>query len=160
MSEATDKYDGLNLPQLLDLMHEIVEPTPVSWMPVTDGWWVLLGWLLVVCGLGTIKWLSRRRANRYRRASLQSLAGIDLEAAGAAAEVAAIVKRTALAAYPRVEVASLTGPDWAEFLRRTTASDAQVASSAPAIARAAYHEDVRAADIVEPARRWVKLHRA
>ena len=37
---------------------------------------------------------------------------------------------------------------------------AQVASGAPAIARAAYDEDVSAADIVEPARRWVKVHRA
>ena len=160
MSEATEKYDGLNLPQLLDLMHGIVEPTPVSWMPQTDGWWVLLGWLLVVCALGFVKWLARRRLNRYRRISLKSLAEIEVEAPEAAAEIAAILKRTALAAFPRNEVASLTGPDWAEFLSRTAAGDTRVTDSAPAIARAAYHDDVRAAEIVEPAKRWVKLHRA
>lgn len=160
MSEAMEKYDGLNLPQLLDLMHGIVEPSAVSWLPQTEGWWVLVGWLLFVCVLGAVKWLARRRRNRYRRASLRSLAGIEVEAPGAAAEIAAILKRTALAAFPRNEVASLTGPDWAEFLSRTAAGDTRVTDSAPAIARAAYHGDIRAAEIIEPAKRWVKLHRA
>lgn len=41
-------YEGLNLPQLLDLMHDIVVPDPVSWLPQTAGWLVMTGWLLVV----------------------------------------------------------------------------------------------------------------
>jgi len=155
-----EKYDGLNLPQLLDLMHGIVEPAAVSWLPQTDAWWVLLAWLLVVCLLGVGKWLKGRRKNLYRRASLRSLADIEMDAPGAAAEVSAILKRTALAAFPRDEVASLTGADWAAFLSRTAAGDPRVADSAPAIARAAYQDDVSAAEIVEPAMRWVKVHRA
>jgi len=160
VSEAPTQYDGLNLPQLLDLMHGIVVPEPVFWMPQTAGWWVLSGWLVAVCLLGLIKWLRRHRRNQYRRDSLEMLGRIDTGDADAAAQVAVIVKRTALAVYAREEVASLTGSEWAEFLARTADGDALVADSAPLIARAAYHVDVSAADIVAPARRWVKVHRA
>lgn len=157
---APARFEGLNLPQLLELMHPIVEPEPVSWLPATVGWWVLLCWLLAVTVLGLARWLVRRRRNRYRRESLKSLGAIDPTAAGAAAEVAAIVKRTALAAYPREEVAALTGTDWSDFLARTAAGEPLVAECAPAIARAAYVDDVSAAEIIEPAMRWVRRHRA
>ena len=60
----------------------------------------------------------RWRRNRYRRdaaRALDSLRGDD----GTAPAVALIVKRTALTAYPRADVAHLYGADWAAFLRRT-----------------------------------------
>ena len=49
MSE--EKYQGLNLPQLFELMHDIVPPEPVPWMPQTPGWWVLLAWIAAVSAL-------------------------------------------------------------------------------------------------------------
>lgn len=42
------RFDGLNLPQLIELMHEVVQPEPVSRLPQTVGWWVVLGWLVAV----------------------------------------------------------------------------------------------------------------
>ena len=32
------EYERLNLPQLLDLMHDLVEPEAVAWTPQTVGW--------------------------------------------------------------------------------------------------------------------------
>ncbi len=164
MSEVGEKYEGLNLPQLLDLMHEIVIPEHVPWVPQTDGWWVLLGWLFAVAGLCAIKYLQYRRRNRYRREALDALDGIRKTAAddpaGSAAAVAALIKRTALAAWPRERVAALYGADWAEFLVRSAGDDPAVAKGAPRIARAAYDPASNGPDLIEPARRWIRKHRA
>ena len=164
MSEVSDKYEGLNLPQLLDLMHDIVVPEPVPWTPQTDGWWVLFGWLLAIVVLSAIKYAEYRRRNRYRREALDVLDDIKDHAAadpaGSAAAVAALVKRTALAVWPRERVASLYGAEWAEFLVESSRNDARVADAAMEIARAAYDPRLNGADLVKPARRWIKVHRA
>ena len=157
---ADENYEGLNLSQLLDLMHGIAVPEPVSWMPVTEGWWVLGIWLFAAFGLSLARYLYRRRRNAYRREALGLLDEIDVTAAGAAADVALIVKRTALAAYARNEVASLHGAAWARFLIESARHDRHVEQSAELIAAAAYREAVDATEIVEPAKRWVKVHRA
>ena len=64
------QYDGLNLPQLLDLMHGLVMPEPVAWLPQTPGWWIVLGWLLAILLLLAWQFPRRRQRNRYRRDAL------------------------------------------------------------------------------------------
>ncbi len=158
-----EEYRGLNLPQLLDLMHALVEPEPVSWMPQTVGWWVLAAW--VVVGAGLLAWHAYGvwRRNRYRQEALAALDAIEARArAGesSAEPVAVLLKRTALAAYPREEVARLYGADWARFLGESSGNDPVVASSAEHLANAAYRADVDATALIEPARRWIEVHRA
>ncbi|MEO1080132.1 MAG: DUF4381 domain-containing protein [Pseudomonadota bacterium] len=160
----SDRFEGLSLSQLLDLMHEIVVPDAVSWTPQTGGWWVVLGWVLVVASLCALRYVEHRRKNRYRREALKSLARIaetaGEEPAASAAAVAELLKRTALAAWPRERVASIYGSAWAEFLVETSAQDADVARAAPLLARAAYDNGIRGADLISPARRWIQCHRA
>ena len=155
-------YAGLNLPQLLELLEPIVLPDPVPLLPVTPGWWVLAGWLLTI-GVGlAVRLRAQHLASRYRRealAAINALADRGLAAADTAAGIAAIVKRTALAAYPRAEVASLAGADWSEFLVRTADDDPLVRDKAGAIAAAAYRP-TDPQEIVEAARRWIRTHRA
>ncbi len=164
MNQVSDKYEGLNLPQLLDLMHGIVVPDPVPWTPQTSGWWVLLGWLVAVVALSALKYVQYRRRNRYRREALDVLDDIDKHAAddpvGSAAAIAALVKRTALAVWPRERVASLHGDEWAAFLVESAGNDSRVAGAAPKIARAAYDPRSSGSELVKPARRWIKVHRA
>ena len=62
--------------------------------------------------MGVRAWL-RWRADGYRRAALRELC----EAPDA--ELPALLKRTALAAWPRGAVASLSGDEWLRFLDRT-----------------------------------------
>jgi hypothetical protein len=108
--------------------------------------------------------MRHRRRNRYRRqaeAELDAIAArVDSEPAAAAAEIAGLVKRTALAAYPRGRVAALHGSDWAGFLRESTNDDATVAGAADRLAAAAYRPDAVGEGLVEPARRWIRKHRA
>ena len=158
------QYDGLNLPQLLDRMHGLVMPEPLEWLPQTPGWWIVLGWFLAVLLLLAGQFARRRQRNRYRRDALAQLRSIAAQTefgpAEAAQHIAALLKRTALAAYPRKDVAALYGRDWAQFLRESSGNDPQVADAADMLAAAAYRPDADGADLARPASRWIRLHRA
>lgn len=104
---------------------EIVLPETVSYVPQTVGWWILL----VVIGLLLAWWVYQRyikwRSNRYRRQALLELALIaqqldqEPERASALAAISALIKRTAIEAFGRSNVAHLSGRLWLEFLDRT-----------------------------------------
>ena len=158
------QYDGLNLPQLLNLMHDLVMPEPVAWLPQTPGWWIVLGWMLAVLLLLAWQFVKRRRRNRYRRDALAELKSIaaqsGLSPAASAQRIAALLKRTALVAYAREDVAALYGQEWARFLSDSAGNDRQVADAADMLAAAAYRPDGDGRPLLRPARRWIRLHRA
>ena len=158
-----NEYEGLNLPQLLDLMLDLAEPAPAAWAPQTVGWLVAALWLvavmLVVSRYTYVSW----RRNRYRRAALAELETIEARAhrgKPAAALLAALLKRTALVAYPRREVAALYGAEWARFLRESAGHSRSVEKSADDLAAVAYRRDPDVAVLIQPARRWIEAHRA
>lgn len=156
------RYEGLNLPDLLELLEPVVYPDSVSLWPATAGWFVLLIWLLGLIVIGVVRWRRRWLANAYRRAARAEIAALrsaDESAEMRAAAIASIVKRTALAAYPRSEVAHLAGSDWETFLERSCRRDPQVVAAAPLLARAAYLPDPDPDAIAEPALRWIEKHR-
>ncbi len=161
MSEA-NPYEGLNLPDLLERMHDLVIPEAVSWLPETDGWWVLLAWLVAMMVLAAHKWRAHRQLNQYRREALASLETLSRSAVPddpqAAARVAELVKRTALSAYPRGEVAGLYGEAWADFLIRTGGNDPVIVDAAGRLATASYAGDVQLAEVLPCADRWIRRH--
>ncbi len=157
-----DEYEGLNLPQLLEQMRDLVEPEAVAWTPETVGWLVATLWLAAVALLVAVRACLSWRRNRYRRAALAELQAIRSrarrgEAVGEA--LAVLLKRTALAVYPRKKVASLHGAGWADFLRRSSRGDRVVARAADELASAAYRRDADVAALIAPAGRWIKVHR-
>ena len=157
-------YEGLNLPQLIELMHELVVPEPVSWIPATTGWLVIGGWLLAVAGIALREFILHRRRNRYRRdaaAMLRELAArTEADPEGVTQGICTVLKRTALQAYPRETVASLSGPDWAQFLCETSNDDPVVVAAATQLATAAYRRDPDPGELLAPAQRWIRVHRA
>lgn len=158
------QYEGLNLAQLLDLLHGIAMPEPVSWMPATQGWWVLLGWVAAIALIGMMQWRAWWRRIRYRREAVAELKLIaskaEADPAAAAADIAALIKRTALAAYPREQVASLYGVRWAQFICSVADNDPVIADAAEQITLAAYRNDIDGRLLIDPARRWIQVHRA
>lgn len=98
-------------PASLENLRDIAVPPPVSWWPPAPGWWVVLATLGVVgLALGWRAWLAWKK-NAYRRQALR-----ELGRAATPQEIAEILKRTALAAFPRSNVASLSGDAWCSWL--------------------------------------------
>jgi len=102
--------DGGNLNNL----HDIVMQPPPGWFPFAAGVWLLLGFVLVVICLLCLRLYIKWRANAYRRAGLALLANAQTND-----DVSVILKRVALAVWPRTEVASLYGTVWSTFLNTT-----------------------------------------
>lgn len=101
-------------PASLSNLRDIVTPPPVSWRPLALGWWLLLAAAAAVILFFALLAWRRWRANAYRRAALR-----ELQAAGDAAAIAEVLKRTALVAGSRVQVASLSGERWVDWLAET-----------------------------------------
>jgi type II secretory pathway pseudopilin PulG len=103
-------------------LHDIAMPQPVSWMPKTWGWAGLAIIILVLLLAAATKAIRRFRRNAYRREALQRLANLEKGITDAARrghalrELAELLKRTALAAWPRARVAPLTRTGWTQFL--------------------------------------------
>jgi hypothetical protein len=156
-------FEGLNLPQLLDLMHDLVRAEPVAWTPQTIGWAVVAVWLVTVTGLIIWHRIQHWRRNRYRREALAELRQIgqqqDLDQQGMAYAIATLLKRTALAAFERSQVADLYGNEWADFLRRSSGNDSLIERNADALGNAAYSKAANGQDLLVPAKRWIQVHR-
>ena len=94
----------------LDRLHDFYQPPPPAWTPQTAAWYILfaiVGLLLIWMAVHLIR---RWFANRYRRAALQELTLLPPK------EFSALLKRTALEAWPRERVAALSGVEWLKFL--------------------------------------------
>lgn len=141
-----------NLIALLDRLVEPPMPEPVSMLPQTAGWWVLGGMVLLAVAVGLWCCWQIWRANGYRRAALRALA----RAQDDPAQIATVLRRAALAAYPRDRVAGLTGRDWIAFLQTTgTFPDA----AAEPLLRGPYAPGIRATGLRAAARSWLRTHR-
>jgi hypothetical protein len=112
-------------PTSLDNLHDILTPAPVPWWPPAPGWYVVGVAVLVLAVWAGWRWWRRWQAVAYRRAALAALQQLkvrstdEAQRATALRELPELVKRTALAAFPRQQVAALSGAAWLTFLDRT-----------------------------------------
>jgi hypothetical protein len=147
------------MPSLQD-MRDIVLPPAISLWPSTAAWAVLAGLVLGVLGWDVVRRVRRWRANAYRREALRA---VDLASSrGDPSAVPALVKRAALAAYPRVRVAGLAGLDWARFLLTTAPTAGFSEADAMTLAQWFYLPEVERRQskgaVVTVARRWIARH--
>ena len=109
-------------PASLQNLNDIVLPVTVGWWPLAPGWYFLIGLFLIALAWLSYRSLQRWIKNRYRRAALTELQLLadDTQSAekrdSSLRQLPALLKRTALSAYPRNQVASLSGDDWYGFL--------------------------------------------
>jgi len=105
---------------LIHGIDEIILPSNISWWPSAPVWQVLgvIVSLLMVVQVGRLAkhWWQ----NRYRREALRQLTSIQQQENTRLQDVIALLpyylKVTALQAYPRKDVASLSGGSWLKFL--------------------------------------------
>ena len=148
-------------------------PEPVSLLPRTVGWYVVMALVaaLLVWAVGRLR--RRYAANRYRREALAELDALvaRLEDKGGRYDVAArlpvLLKRVALTVAPREEVAALTGKDWLAFLDRLYGGDGfskgpgrllpKLAYGTPAFLSGVPRADIDA--LLRLTREWLGRHR-
>lgn len=152
-----------NDPADLSNLRDIVLPPTVSYWPPAPGWWIVAAALLALLALFFARQLIRHRHDAYRRAALKELAALPapLDAEGAQS-LSAILKRAALVAFPRAEVAGLTGIAWLRFLDTTGRMQAFESGPAAPLPQIALGASVPSDDraIRNAARDWIRRHRA
>ena len=164
----------VNAPELraaLLKLADIVTPRPPGWAPRTWGWAALAVIVSALAAGALLVWRRRREAERYRVEALEELARLEGrvaqgDTAGALTELPVLLKRVALAVWPRAEVASLSEWRWTDFLAARGAHEVpdRLANllregeyRAPATLAAQSAEDARAR--LGEARRWIEAHR-
>jgi hypothetical protein len=136
-------------PADLSNLRDIVVPPAVSFWPPAPGWWAVGVACLVAAGLAIAVALRHWQRNAYRREALRALETAEGN------DISAILKRTALVAFPREQVASLSGPAWLAFLDRTGGT----AFSNTGLLALTYGGTADRAAVVAQARRWIERHR-
>ena len=109
----------------LSALRDIHLPEAVPLWPPAPGWWVAAG--LVVALAVALRLVQLRRRRSVSRAALRELDRLEREhektrdAGVYAVRLSALLRRVALARFPRNEVASLHGETWIDFLNRASA---------------------------------------
>jgi hypothetical protein len=103
-------------PASLDHLHDLAMPGPVPWWPPAPGWYVLAAVILLAGAWQGWRGYQRWRGNRYRRAALRELAK-----ANTVAQVAEVLRRTALSIVPRETIANLSSTAWTNWLVKVCA---------------------------------------
>lgn len=145
-------------------LRDIAVPPPVPWWPPAPGWWILAAALLAAAVVLALRWFARWRTDAYRRAALRELAVLEaaagsMPAGELAAAVSTLLKRTALAAFPRTDAASLSGAAWIDFLDRTGGTFTGPARLLPQLAYGAPADAAALPAIFMAARGWITGHR-
>jgi hypothetical protein len=141
----------------LDKLHDFYQPTPPAWTPQTIGWYVsfaIIGLFLLWIIVRTIrKWL----ANRYRREALRELVSLPPN------QFSTLLKRTALAAWPREKIASLSGEAWLSFLSETARGSSFQNSPGDRIEEVALRPSTLSTEDEQALRKatadWIRRHR-
>lgn len=150
-------------------LHDIVLPGPVPWWPPAPAWYVAGLLLLLLLGWLALAGYRRHRSRRYRVDALAELAAIESAAGGPAKRqdalraLPALLKRTALACWPRDRVASLSAADWWRFLDDSSGGEAFSGSYGALLEELSYRENARVTDteiqgLLTASRHWIRHH--
>ncbi|MFZ5764442.1 MAG: DUF4381 domain-containing protein [Thermodesulfobacteriota bacterium] len=150
-------------PDPLAALRDIHLPDPVSPWPPAPGWWIV-GLLGVGLFIGSFV-LGRRWRHRtaYRRKALHELQRLadTPDHRLIVDELAALVKRVAIAGFGHQQVARLSGEEWLRFLDRTGRTNQFTVGPGRALGEDRYRRAVTAD--VEALRRlvgrWIRGHR-
>ena len=145
-------------PTSLDNLYDIIEPASVSlWWPLAPGWWIVIGLLLIILLSLAIRGIRNYQKNAFRRVALR-----ELETLQSPHALPALLKRVALAVYPREQVAGLSADRWIAFLNqevpksfdKTTASILTTLDYGKPKLNEEQHSN-----LIHAVRYWVKKHK-
>lgn len=165
----------MNELELLNQLKDIHLPAEIGLWPLAPGGWLVLTLTLLLVAALLYFGRKHHRKNAYRRAALHELKTIEytyLQGTTGTADtvkfesaLVQLLKRTALTAYPRSEVARLTGEQWLRTMDQLAGLnqfdtalgrcllDRRFAPHGHAI------DQAQAQALLKLARDWIKKHR-
>ena len=147
-------------------LNPLREPAAIGWWPLAPGWWLLIILMFIAAAFLTWRLLAHYRRNAYRRQAIAELQAIrkrwknDGDDSICLTQTNALLKAAALHAFPRRDIASVSGDQWRDFLHNSSRTDGQFEIDA---LQAQYHPSAGAADVgahLDASDRWLRSHRA
>ena len=172
MTDSLTTYsDTLIYNPKLSNLKPIFMPDRITFEPVTAGWYIVLG-MLVLLFIIIAFWLFKRyQANAYRRSSARELLNLkpEIEKSNASQliqKISTILKTTAFKSYPREKVAKLSGTNWQNFLITTITSGSCYKTSFALLDHQYFSENqtnkIDSTDIeklIDASVKWIRGHR-
>lgn len=146
-------------------LNPLREPAAIGWWPLAPGWWLLIALVLIAAGFLAWRLIARYRRNAYRRQAIAELQAIrnrwenNGDDGLCLTQTNALLKAVALRAFPRRDIASVSGEQWRDFLNNSSGTDGQF-EIAPL--QAQYQPSSDAADVgahLDVSDRWLRSHR-
>ena len=141
----------------LNRLADIIEPEPVSWWPLAPGWWIIIAFAFVGIAYTGIRLFLKWRRDAYRRFACSELDRMGERVT--VEEVNALLKRTALCAWPRKAVASLNCGSWITFLETNGPLTTEAAAALGRSYSSRKLSKEEAQNLKESVRDWIKRHR-
>ena len=143
-------------------LRDVHLPPPISLWPPAPGWWITLG--LVMMGVILCLWILRnRRRKQSCRLAMNELSAIKQyyethrDDQWLIQRLSVMVRRYALARFPRTEVAGLAGMAWLQFLDRSGRTNQFTDGIGHLLSSGPYQQQsVSAAELVPLIEQWIK----
>jgi hypothetical protein len=149
---------------LIHGIDEIILPQAISWWPTAPGWQVLGTLILLLLFLQLGRTARRWWQNRYRREALRQLDSVPEDSR--LASLPYYIKVSALHAYPRQDVACLSGAKWLAFLDSHYDGPSFSTGVGKKLLAISYLpteqwqlSDQEGAALIRMSRRWISKHR-
>ncbi len=154
------------MPNASDPLQELRDvhlPDPISWWPPAFGWWMIVVALFVVVCL--VLWArAYRQRTRPRRLALAQLQEVKQQFAAHSDEqqtitlLSGLLRRVAIAVFPRSHVAGLSGQSWLQFLDQTGHTTQFSDGPGQCLLSGPYqpHGPASAADLIPLIERWIQ----
>lgn len=139
---------------------EVQPPPDISWMPQTMGWAIVAALLGAPLLYAVYLAVRRYHRNAYRREALEELSNLDAQKDYHL--LPRLLRRTALSAYPRDQVAALSGLEWETWLDQKCPGCQFASAYRGQLSKLAYarkrHLDASA--LCQQVSLWIKKHEA
>lgn len=158
-------------PDSLSQLRDIHLPPEPGFWPPAPGWWLLAGIIIGLIIFGFILFLRWQRRAALRQAlfeldGIESRYSTNQNQTQLTINISQLLRRSALTAFPRNQVASLTGEEWLTFLYHTGKSDFFKSPDALILTTGPYQKNdaclcggsVKASQLIDETRNWIKTN--
>lgn len=141
-------------------------PDPIGFWPPAIGWWIITVIAITFLALLTIQAHRRWKKNRYRSVALKQASEAFAKyqehqsSHRFAHDCNELLKKVALRAFPKNDVAGLNGTLWSQFLAETGNTTEFLNHSAFNNDRYNPNASMPTEELYELTRRWIKKHHA